>query len=52
MKIFEMLKRTAEKYPKIKRDFKRLVKEMNLENLFVNGNSKKESNSDIFQFYF
>jgi len=32
--MFEMLKRIAEKYPSIKRDFKQLVKEKGLEHLF------------------
>jgi hypothetical protein len=29
-----MLKRMSEKYPRIKRDFKQLVKEKNLEEIF------------------
>jgi ribosomal protein L40E len=32
--VFEMLKRMSEKYPRIKRDFKQLVKEKNLEEIF------------------
>jgi ribosomal protein L40E len=34
--MFEMLKRIAIKYPKIKKDFKKLVKETGIENLLVN----------------
>lgn len=34
--MFEMLKRIAEKYPSIKRDFKQLVKEKGLEDIFNN----------------
>jgi site-specific recombinase XerD/ribosomal protein L40E len=32
--MFEMFKRMSEKYPRIKRDFKQLVKEKNLEEIF------------------
>ncbi|MEM2661612.1 MAG: hypothetical protein QXS74_09865 [Nitrososphaeria archaeon] len=34
--MFEMFKRMAKKYPEIKRDFKQLVKEKNLEDIFAN----------------
>jgi hypothetical protein len=33
--MLEMLKRIAEKYPSIKKDFKELVKEKGLEELFM-----------------